>query len=71
MTTLGICIPTYKRPDFLRRCVLSALDAAGDRPVRVFIADDSMDETNTALYGELQDALGGDHRPSQPDQLGH
>jgi glycosyltransferase involved in cell wall biosynthesis len=54
MTTLGICIPTYKRPDFLRRCVLSALDAAGDRPVRVFIADDSMDETNTALYAELR-----------------
>ncbi len=53
MTTLGICIPTYKRPDFLRRCVLSALEAAGDRPVRVFIADDSMDDTNTALYAEL------------------
>lgn len=53
MTTLGICIPTYKRPDFLRRCVLSALEAAGDRPVRVFIADDSMDATNTALYREL------------------
>ncbi len=53
-STLGICIPTYKRPDFLRRCVLSALDAAGDRPVRVFIADDSMDETNTALYAELR-----------------
>lgn len=54
MTTLGICIPTYKRPDFLRRCVLSALDAADDRPVSVFIADDSMDETNNALYAELQ-----------------
>lgn len=56
-STLGICIPTYKRPDFLRRCVLSALDAAGDRPVRVFIADDSMDETNIALYTELRTRL--------------
>ena len=54
MTTLGICIPTYKRPDFLRRCVLSALEAAGDRPVRVFIADDAMDDTNVELYAELQ-----------------
>jgi glycosyltransferase involved in cell wall biosynthesis len=54
MTTLGICIPTYKRPDFLRRCVLSALESAGDRHVRIFIADDSMDQTNTALYEELQ-----------------
>lgn len=53
MTTLGICIPTYRRPEFLRRCVLSALDAAGNRPLRVFIADDSMDDTNTALYQEL------------------
>lgn len=54
MTTLGICIPTYKRPDFLRRCVLSALAAAGDRQIRIFISDDSMDETNTALYAELR-----------------
>jgi glycosyltransferase involved in cell wall biosynthesis len=54
MATLGICIPTYRRPDFLRRCVLSALDAVGDRPVRVFIADDSMDDTNHAVYAELQ-----------------
>jgi len=53
MTTLGICIPTYKRPDFLRRCVLSALDAAGDRPLRIFISDDSMDDANTSLYAEL------------------
>jgi glycosyltransferase involved in cell wall biosynthesis len=54
MTTLGICIPTYKRPDFLRRCVLSALEAARDCPVRIFISDDSLDETNIALYEELQ-----------------
>ncbi|MBC7380650.1 MAG: glycosyltransferase family 2 protein [Burkholderiaceae bacterium] len=53
MTTLGICTPTYKRPDFLRRCILSALDAAGDCQVRVFLADDSMDDTNAALYAEL------------------
>lgn len=54
MTTLGICIPTYKRPEFLRRCVVSALEAAGELPIHIFIADDSMDETNTALYTELQ-----------------
>lgn len=55
MTTLGICIPTYKRPDFLRRCVLSALASAAGRPVRIFIADDSLDETNSALYAELRE----------------
>ena len=54
MTTLGICIPTYKRPDFLRRCVISAFEAAGDYPIHVFIADDSTDDTNSDLYQELQ-----------------
>lgn len=54
MTSLGICIPTYKRPAYLRRCVLSALEAACDRPLRIFIADDAMDETNATLYEELQ-----------------
>lgn len=53
MRTLGICIPTYKRPNLLRRCVLSALTAANEFPLRIFIADDSMDDTNTALYAEL------------------
>lgn len=53
VTTLGICIPTYRRPDFLRRCVLSALKSAGDCPIRIFIADDSMDSTNEAAYAEL------------------
>nr|WP_315236346.1 glycosyltransferase [uncultured Limnohabitans sp.] len=50
MTTLGICIPTYKRPEFLKRCILSALESAGDCPVRIFIVDDSMDETNVPVY---------------------
>lgn len=54
MKTLGICIPTYRRPEFLRRCVLSAFESAGDRKINVFIADDSMDETNQTLYAELQ-----------------
>lgn len=54
MKTLGICIPTYKRPEFLKRCVLSIIDSEGDCPVRIFIADDSMDETNAAFYAELQ-----------------
>ncbi|PTT91630.1 hypothetical protein DBR42_03470 [Pelomonas sp. HMWF004] len=52
--TLGICIPTYKRPAFLRRCVTSALEAAKQLPVRVFIADDSLDDSNQAVYEELQ-----------------
>ena len=55
MKTLGICIPTYKRPDFLKRCVLSAIESAQGRPISVFIADDSVDSTNEPIYAELQD----------------
>ena len=58
MKTLGICIPTYKRPEFLRRCVLSAIEAAAGRPIRIFIADDSTDRTNEAVLRELQASHG-------------
>ncbi|PTT91628.1 hypothetical protein DBR42_03460 [Pelomonas sp. HMWF004] len=57
MTSLGISIPTYKRPEFLRRCVLSALEAAGDRPVCILISDDSMEEPKTVLHTELRKLL--------------
>ena len=53
MKTLGICIPTYKRPDFLRRCVLSAIESAQGRPVRIFVADDSASDVNDAVLAEL------------------
>lgn len=54
MTTLGICIPTYKRPDFLLRCVTSAINAAGECPVRIFISDDSLGDTNIKIYDQLE-----------------
>jgi glycosyltransferase involved in cell wall biosynthesis len=53
-TTLGICIPTYKRPDQLRLCVLSLIASAAPFQVPIFIADDSTDETNTEVIAELQ-----------------
>ena len=53
-TLLGICIPTYKRPDQLRQCVRSIIAAAAPHRVPIFIADDSADDTNTAAVAELQ-----------------
>lgn len=53
MKTLGICIPTYKRPDFLKRCVLSAIESAEGYPIRIFIADDSASDVNDAVLAEL------------------
>jgi len=46
MKTIGICIPTYKRPDFLRRCLDSILDQANGLPVEIFVADDSCSDVN-------------------------
>lgn len=54
MITLGICIPTYKRPDFLKRCVESAVHSAQGRPIAVYIADDSVSEVNAAVLADLQ-----------------
>jgi glycosyltransferase involved in cell wall biosynthesis len=56
MTTLGICIPTYKRPDYLRRCVESAIRSAAGRPIRIFVADDSLTNVNSAALESLQGA---------------
>jgi len=55
MKTLGICIPTYKRPAFLRRCVLSAIASAQGQPIRIFIADDSTTDINDAVLAELSE----------------
>ncbi len=54
MQPLGICIPTYKRPDQLRRCVESVVGSAGSHSIPIHIADDSGDETNDAVVAELR-----------------
>ncbi len=51
--TLGVCIPTYKRPDQLLRCVQSVIAAAEPYRVPIFITDDSVDTTNDAVIAQL------------------
>jgi glycosyltransferase involved in cell wall biosynthesis len=51
---LGICIPTYKRPDQLRRCVESVVRAGGERGIAIHLADDSTDDTNVETVRQLQ-----------------
>jgi glycosyltransferase involved in cell wall biosynthesis len=53
MKTLGICIPAYKRPQFLGRCIESALAAAQGHPIQIVVADDSVDDTNVAVMQSL------------------
>ena len=52
MKTIGICIPTYKRPDFLRRCLASIIDQADGLPVQIFVADDSCSDANDEVLRE-------------------
>ncbi len=51
--TLGISIPTYKRPDYLKKCILSAIEDAGNIPVKIFIVDDSLSDVNKRVIDEL------------------
>lgn len=53
MKTLAVCIPTYRRPEFLARCIESAYVSAVDRPLVVAVADDSTDEVNAAVMQAL------------------
>lgn len=51
---LGIAIPAYRRPDQLRRCLLSIVRSVGGREVPVVVADDSCDDTNVAAIEEVR-----------------
>jgi glycosyltransferase involved in cell wall biosynthesis len=51
---LGVCIPTYRRPDQLRRCVDSIVRSSGANVVPIHIADDSVDDTNVSVIAELK-----------------
>ena len=47
-SVLGICIPTYMRPDQLMACVQSVIHSVGKHTIPIFISDDSADDTNVA-----------------------
>ena len=51
---LGICIPTYKRPQQLAACVQSVITAAQPHAAPIFIADDAVDDTNVATVEQLR-----------------
>jgi len=52
--TLGICIPIYKRPEQLRRCVGSVIRSAAPHRVAIHLSDDSTDDTNVEVVAELR-----------------
>lgn len=52
-TIIGVCIPTYKRPEQLIQCVRSIIVAAKPYNVPIFITDDSTDDTNNDTLSQL------------------
>jgi glycosyltransferase involved in cell wall biosynthesis len=58
-TLLGVCIPTYRRPDQLRACLRSIVRAAAPHGVAIHVADDSTDDTNVAVIDELRSEYPG------------
>lgn len=51
--TLSICIPTYRRPALLERCVRSAISSAADRPIEIVVVDDSVSDINAGTLTQL------------------
>jgi glycosyltransferase involved in cell wall biosynthesis len=56
---LAVCIPTYKRPDQLHRCVKSVIAAAAPYRVPIVIADDSTDDTNRDVIADVRSRYTG------------
>lgn len=51
---LAVCIPTYRRPALLRRCVRSVIEAGASFGIPIVISDDSTDDTNAEVVRELR-----------------
>lgn len=53
MKTLSVCVPTYRRPALLDRCVRSAISSAGEHPIEVVVVDDSVSDINGDVMKQL------------------
>lgn len=69
-TRLGVSIPTYKRPDELRKCLTSVKIAAEPYSVPIFIADDAVDGTNAEVLQELKEEYPFVHITKNKENLG-
>jgi abequosyltransferase len=51
---LTVAIPTYKRPELLKKCLDSIFASIGSRDVEVLVMDDSIDSTNAEVKRHAQ-----------------
>lgn len=56
MTKLTIAIPTYKRPDFLDRCLKTILEQDCSKSINVLVFDDSVSHINVPICEKYQNA---------------
>jgi len=67
---LGICIPTYKRPEHLVSCVRSINRSAGNLKIPIFISDDSADDTNSHAIQKIKKYYPNIHYQKNMNNIG-
>ena len=70
MKTIGICIPTYRRPAYLAKCLDSIIDQAQGLPVKLFVADDSCSDINAEVIRRATSRFAGLDWQRNPVNLG-
>jgi glycosyltransferase involved in cell wall biosynthesis len=61
MYDLAVCIPTFKRPDFLKKTILSItqsnLEGSNIRKINIIVVDNDADKTAEVVVGNLMDEI--------------
>jgi len=67
---LGICLPVYKRPALLEKCLESIFASIGKAEVSVYVSDDSCDGTNDAVLEKFSKRYPNFHVSKNEKNLG-
>jgi glycosyltransferase involved in cell wall biosynthesis len=70
MKPLAVAIPTYKRPEFLRRCLEALRAQCARHDVDIYVYDDSCSDINKPVYDELGALYAGLRVRFNPVNLG-
>lgn len=67
---LSVCVPVFRRPALLRKCLISLIAAIGDENVPIVISDDSGDDTNAAVIADARRSYSRIEWHRNPSTLG-
>lgn len=66
MNNIAICIPTYKRPEMLRKLILSIFECKIDtlliNDVKMIIVDNDIDKTGEVIVNEINNSFDNPHK---------